>query len=670
MIVASRPAWLLNADFLSSDFSDIHGSEAPKHMAEQDSGSGGKPGKRRPPEKTFGDVRLGIRAGTRRDERPRREKGPNAPTSVAPEDPAAIAATGSGPEEVQERKGPIVERKGGGLVRPASQAGGTTIPGFRRDPNESPPSRAGAPTSGAGTPEQPNSRIFHRQPKPAEPPREPPPAPELVAPVEHESFAELFARSTSQSHGRIAPGQKLTGRILQIGRDTTFLELAGASGGGLKTEALIDSRELRDENGDAKFKVGDEITGYVKSLEDGVWLTTALPKGAQREALQGARASGMPVEGTIIGINKGGLEVDLGSGIRGFVPMSQASARFTPDFSSLVGQRLQFMVTEVKDRDVVLSRRALLEREAREKADALRDTLVPGIQLEGIVTSLREFGAFVDLGGLEGLIPISELTHRRVGHPEEVLKVGQPVTVEVLRVEQGAATPKAGSSGEPRERVTLSLKRLEEDPWMVFGNAIVEGQRFKGKVVRLQPFGAFVELSAGVDGLVHVSKLVGEKGGRVTHPEEVLKEGQEVWVEVEKIDRAARKIGLRPLSDEEAALPPPPRLGPARVGDIVDTTVDKVESFGLFVRWPGGRGLLPASELGTPRGSDLRRSHPVGTKIKAQVVEVDGQNRIRLSATSALQAEERKQVDEYIKENQPSGRGLGTLGDLLKKRLQ
>jgi len=540
-------------------------------------------------------------------------------------------------EPAPEKKGPIVERRGGGPVRAPAPA---------PEPKEPAP-----------------ERVFRRA-APVEPKLEPPPALESQPPVEHESFAEMFAQSSAQQHGRVSPGQKLTGRVLQIGRETTFLELTSGSAGGHKTEALIDTRELRDEHGELKLAVGDQITGYVKSLEDGVWLTTALPKGAQREALQSARESGMPVEGTVIGINKGGLEVDLGSGIRGFVPSSQAALRFTADFSGLVGQRLQFLVSEVKDRDIVLSRRALLEREGKEKAEALRDTLVPGIQLEGTVTSLREFGAFVDLGGLEGLIPISEIAHRRVAHPEEVLKVGQLVTVEVLRVEAGSAQANQGKAGE---RVTLSLKRLEEDPWMVFGNAVVEGQRFKGKVVRLQPFGAFVELAPGVDGLVHVSRLVSARGGRVTHPEELLKEGQQLWVEVDTIDRASRKIGLRPLSDEEAALPPPPRLGPPRVGDIVESTVDKIESFGLFVRWPGGRGLLPASEMG-PRAGDLRRTHPLGTKIKAQVIEIDPQGRVRLSAIAAAQAEERAQVDEYIKENQPKQKGFGTFGDLLKKR--
>lgn len=585
-------------------------------MAESNSGPGDTGGESQPAEQKVGEVPTGL--VRRREARP---------------PPTSDSENGAAVEPPEAKKGPIVERKGGGAFLP-------------------PPPRIRPPKPVAPKPEP-----LFRKPQEAKP-MEPPPAPRMEEPLETESFAQLFASSASQRGNRVEPGQKVTGRILQFGRETTFLDLGSAAG--IKTEALIDTRELRDENGELRFQIGAELTGYVKSLEDGVWITTALPKGAQREALFAARETGMPVEGTVIGVNKGGLEVDLGSGIRGFVPASQASARFTPDLAGMVGQKLQFLVTQVKDRDIVLSRRGLLEREGKEKAEALRDTLIPGLQLEGTVTSLREFGAFVDLGGIEGLVPMAELSHRRIGHPEEILKVGQLVTVEILRVEPQAKT------GEGRERITLSLKKLEDDPWMVFGNAIVEGQRFKGKVVRLQPFGAFVELSPGVDGLVHVSRLVGASGGRVTHPEEVLKTGQEVWVEVETLDRASRKIGLRTLSDAEAALPPGPRVGPPRIGDVLEAIVDKVESFGLFVRFPGGRGLLPGAELGTPRGADLRRSHPPGTKIKAQVIDIDTQGRIRLSATAAVLAEERAQVDAYQKEHQQAGKGFGTLADLLK----
>ena len=574
-------------------------------------------GKKRPHPKTFGDARLGIPAGARKPERP--------PAETAPGRPAAA--------EAAPPKGPIVERRGG--------------VGIRRHERPAPPA---APPKDASEP-APSAKVF-RAPRVERPP-EPPPAPELPEPVETESFAELFARSET-GRPRFSPGQRVVGKIVQIGKDTAFVELGG------KVEALIDVRELRDGDGNVRQVAGQTIDAYVRSLEDGVWLTLTIPKGARREALQQARESGIPVEGTVTAVNKGGLEVDLGGGQRAFCPASQASLRFVQDLSGLVGQRLQFLVAELKDRDVVLSRRGLLEREAAEKAEALRDTLVVGARLEGTVTGVRDFGAFVDLGGLEGLVPISELSHRRVANPGELLQPGQRVTVEVLRLESG--------KGSQTEKITLSLKALESDPWLDKGNALVPGQRLPGKVVRLQPFGAFVELFPGVDGLVHVSRLESPDGHRAVHPKDALAEGQAIWVEVEAIDRAARKIALRPISAEEAAQPAPASSGAApRVGDVVEATVDKVESFGLFVRWPGGRGLLPAAELGTPRGADLRRSHPAGTKLKAAIIEIDAKGRLRLSKVAADQAEERAEVASYL-ESSGKAPGFGTLGDLLKGR--
>ncbi|MHB1844663.1 MAG: 30S ribosomal protein S1, partial [Deltaproteobacteria bacterium] len=496
------------------------------------------------------------------------------------------------------RKGPIVERRGGLNVRrgqrpkpmaepvvaapkvevapPAPEVRSALAPEAEVEAAPSPQVFRSAKPEAEIEAAAPSPQVF-RSAK-VEPRREPAPAPELPEPVETESFAELFARSEG-SRRRLSPGQKVSGKIVQIGKDTAFLDLGG------RVEALLEARELRPQDGALSHAVGETLQAYVRSLEDGVWLTLSIPKGARKEALLEARESGIPVEGTVTGSNKGGLEIDLGAGLRAFCPASQAGSRFVQDLSTLVGQRLQFLVSEVKDRDVVLSRRALLEREAAGRAEELRASLDVGAQLEGTVTSVREFGAFVDLGGLEGLIPIGELSHRHVGHPSEVVEVGQRVQVEVLRIEAGK---------DKKERIALSLKTLEGDPWEEKGNAIVLGQRLMGKVVRLQPFGAFVELFPGVDGLVHVSRLVTPTGHRAVHPKDALTLGQTLWVEVETIDRATRKLGLRPLSAEEAAEPAPVRSGVGpRVGDVVEVTVDKIESFGLFVRWPGGRGLLP-----------------------------------------------------------------------------
>jgi small subunit ribosomal protein S1 len=563
-------------------------------------------------------------------------------------------------KEAPPKKGPIVEHRPGGLnVRrkvsseteaPAAEASAPS--GDAAAPAPALVVQPSAAETPAAEPDAPASARVFRSAK-VEPTNAPPPAAELPVPVETESFADMFARSES-GRKRFAPGQKVKAKILQVGRDTAFLDLGG------KNEALIDSRELRAEDGTLRYQVGQTLEGFVRSLEDGVWVTLTIPKGARREALAQAREGGIPVEGTVSGVNKGGLEVDLGGGTRAFCPSSQADVRFVEDLSGLVGQKLKFLVSELRDRDIVLSRRAYLAREAAAKADELRDTLTVGAHLEGKVVSLRDFGAFVDLGGLEGLVPISELSHRHVAHPSEVLKIGQTVTVEVARIESGK---------DGKEKISLSLKSLEGDPWEERGNAITEGQRLQGKVVRLQPFGAFVELFPGVDGLVHVSRLTTPAGKGVTHPKDALAEGQTIWVEVETVDRTSRKLGLRPITAEEAAVPAPVRTGGGpRVGEVVEATVDKVESFGLFVRWPGGRGLLPVSELGTPYGADLRRAYAIGAKIKASIVEIDTQGRLRLSKIAAEQAQERAEVAEYLNANQRPGKGLGTLADLLKVR--
>ncbi len=566
----------------------------------------------------------------------------------------------------EKKKGPVVVRKKklpprdaaphtsdtNPLPREAGEAGrGGASAGPESTPHPNPPPQAGEGAASAGDEvAAPAPRVFHSER--AKPRLEPPPAPELPEPVEAESFAEMFARSEGKRE-RHAPGQKVRARILQIGRDTAFLELGG------KTEALIEARELCDEQGAPRFGVGAFIEGYVRSVDDGVWVTLTIPKGARREALAQAREAGIPVAGTVTAVNKGGLEVDLGGGTRAFCPASQVELRFTEDLAPYVGKRFEFLVTELRDRDVVLSRSKLLARESAAKAEALRASLEVGAQLPGKVVALREFGAFVDIGGIEGLVPVSELSHRHVAHPKDLLEIGQTVTVEVARIETGK---------DGKERIALSLKALEEDPWEEKGNAVAEGQRMAGRVVRLQPFGAFVELFPGVDGLVHVSRITTEAGRRVAHPKEVLAEGQEVFVEVDTVDRAARKIGLRLITAEEAAQPAPRPSGPPRVGDVVAGTVDRVEGFGLFLRWPGGRGLLPVSEMEGAHGANLKAAFPIGTAVKAAIVEVDATGRIRLSQVAAARAEERAEVDAWMRSSRPAGKGLGTLGEILASR--
>jgi small subunit ribosomal protein S1 len=295
--------------------------------------------------------------------------------------------------------------------------------------------------------------------------------------------------------------------------------------------------------------------------------------------------------------------------------------------------------------------------------------------VKGRVTGLRDFGAFIDLGGIEGLVPVSELSHTRVGHPSEVLKQGDEVEVEILRIEP--ANPNSPEKAKQKERITLSLRARQEDPWKKAAEEIKEGERITGKVARLQPFGAFVELRPGVDGLIHISAL---SNRRIAHPRDVVSVGDEVLVQVEKVDPVEKRISLRRISPDEADQPveaKPEQKEPKqeqaraprpRAGQIVTGKVERIEPYGIFLGFPGGRGLVPASETGTDRGTDLRRHFSLGQEIKAEILEVDGSGKIRLSMTAAVRSEERADAEAWVK-SQPKGggqKGLGTFADLLK----
>lgn len=597
------------------------------------------------------------------------------------------------PRPREERKGPIVQRKpqlGAPLVALETTA---EKPAADQPAGEAAASEAAASEASqvAGSAERPDRPP--RPPRPPRPERTPKPAGpaeprELAESVyaqpgadESADFASLFAQAEHQrgKPGRLKLGQKISAKVAHLGAEVAFLDLGG------KGEGIIDLRELRNDKGDLLVQPGESIDGYVLSLGEGtVTLTRSVPKGSGREVLAQALESKLPVEGTVTGQNKGGLEVDLG-GTRAFVPASQVDIHFVQDQSIFVGQKLLFRVTEMRGGNAILSRRALLEEARAGKAAELRKSLEVGAVLEGVITGVRDFGAFVDLGGIEGLVHVSELSHQRVAHAQDAVKQGQKVSVQVLRIEKDE---------KGQERIALSLRALEQDPWDVARTQLEEGKKLQGKVVRLQPFGAFIELFPGVDGLAHVSALSNK---HVSHPREVVKEGEVVWVQIESIDDAQRRVSLRRITEEEAQQEGPvarpereraahaghagqshgPRAekdaGPAakkfRVGDQVDATVDRCELYGVFVKFEGGKGLVPNQELGTPRGSDNKKVVPIGTAFKAQIIEIDERGRFRLSRTSAERAADRSDYEQYQRNQKPAGKGFGTLGDLLRAKL-
>ena len=491
---------------------------------------------------------------------------------------------------------------------------------------------------------------------------------------EDQSFEELFESSVKDMPERRGArlGEKVTGKIFSLGKEVAFVTVGQG-----KSEAQISMRELMDDQGILRYGVGDTLEAHVVEIgAQGVMLSRALSKSnASMALLTEAAISGIPVEGLVLSVNKGGLEVAVGE-VRAFCPVSQIDVRFVEQPERFVGENLKFRVTEVRGKNVVLSRRALLEEEQKAQAEVLRKTLEVGKVLKGRVVGVRDFGVFVDLGGLEGLIPVSELSHTRVGHPSEVVQPNEELEVEVIRME--AVEPNSPDKGKRKERITLSLRTRQADPFETALGEIKEGDRRKGKVVRLQPFGAFVELVPGVDGLIHISAL---SDRRIGHPRDVVKEGDEIWVAVDRIDVNEKRIGLRKITEEEAQqpyTPPAPRDGaPAgaegaaaaprpKPGQVVVGKVDRIESYGIFLAFPGGKGLVPGAETGTERGTDYRRVFSMGQELKAQILEIDASGKIKLSLTAAVRAEERADMEAYLK-TQPKaagGKGLGTFADL------
>ncbi len=623
---------------------------------------------------------LGIPAGRggEREERPRkgRGRGDGAPRanprpapaqaaegSVAPAEATATPAAKPRRPERRRPQGPlVVVRRATGVVETRE---------LTERPEPAPPAveEAAAPTA-------PEAVAAAEPAAPIRPHLRPPEEPQ----PEDGSFADMLAASEKHEVPvrRVRVGEKVTGTIFQLGADTAFVSLGGRS------EAMIELRELKDEEGILRLGVGDTIEAYVlEAGARGTLLTRTLSKGSASLAmLAEARTSGLPVEGLVLAVNKGGFEVAVGEA-RAFVPMSQMDLRFVDKPDQFIGERLKFRVTELRERKVVLSRRALLEEEQKALAAETRANLDVGKVLRGRVTAVREFGAFVDLGGIEGLVPVAEMSHARVGRPSDVCKVGDEVEVEVLRIEP--PQPTSPDKAKHKERITLSMRARQEDPWEAAAAAIHDGDRLSGKVVRLQPFGAFVELRPGVDGLIHISAL---SDRRIAHPRDAVSVGEEVTVQVEKIDTAEKRVGLRLVRDGEvvgtaspapaehsdaAEKPTATRAAPTprpKVGDVVTGQVDRIEPYGVFLVFPGGRGLIPASETGTERGTDMRRHYTLGQELKVAILDVDAAGKVRLSIPAAQRMEERAEMEAWKRKQPPGagGKGFGTLGDLLKGR--
>jgi small subunit ribosomal protein S1 len=486
-----------------------------------------------------------------------------------------------------------------------------------------------------------------------------------------DEFAALFeAEAGNRPAGKVAQlklGERCRVSVIQVGRDVVFVEVLERGQFGKRLEAYFHVADLRNAEGKVELKPGDMLDAMVVEIDasGGVRLGSSLGRtsGASGiDSLTSAQQAGVPVEGKVTGVNKGGLEVEV-SGARAFCPFSQIERGYVQDPQVFLGRSLTFLVTEVREggKRIVLSRRALLEQEAKLKAGQTLANLVVGAAVRGSVTAVRDFGAFIDLGGIEGLIPNSELSHQRGQKANDLLAPGDSVEVLIREIQPGPANKR----GEPTTKITLSLKALAADPWLDIERHAPVGKVLQGTVMRLLEFGAFVQLAAGIEGLLHVSEL----GGKVTQASAVLKVGEQLNVVVKSIDTATRKLSLG-LAADGLSIGAEAQTPHFIVGAVVSGTVDRVEPYGVFLQVDGtrgrvGRGLIPNGELGTQRGADTRKLFPLGARLTAKVLET-GEGKLRLSVRAVADDEERAEFDGY--RASVSQTKLGTLGDLLRKR--
>jgi small subunit ribosomal protein S1 len=430
-----------------------------------------------------------------------------------------------------------------------------------------------------------------------------------------ESFAQLFEESLASQ--RIRPGQILTGRVIEVGSDKVVVSA------GLKSEAVIDINQFKNERGEVEVSVGDDVEVALDSVEDGSGETRLSREKAKRartwERLETAFEKSEVVSGLINGRVKGGFTVEIDF-VRAFLPGSLVDVRPVRDPSYLEGKTLEFKIIKLdqKRNNVVVSRRAVVEQEYSAERSELLDKLQEGAAVKGVVKNLTDYGAFVDLGGIDGLLHITDMAWKRVKHPSEVVNVGDEIEVRILKFDR------------ERQRVSLGLKQLGSDPWQNIARRYPSGTRLFGKVTNIADYGCFVEIEEGVEGLVHVSEM--DWTNKNVNPSKVVHIGEEVEVMVLDIDEERRRISL----GIKQCKPNPWRefADNYNRGDKVNGQIRSITDFGLFIGLPGGiDGLVHLSDLSWDvAGEEAVRQYQKGQTVEAVVVAIDPEReRISLS---------------------------------------
>ena len=472
--------------------------------------------------------------------------------------------------------------------------------------------------------------------------------------VNHEeSFAELLEKR--RDIVRLEPGQRVRAKIISISGNFVYIDLGG------KSEGVIDSNELVDNDGHLFIKEGDEIEAYFVSIQNGMKKMTTLIHGYspyQLNEIESAYNAGIPIKCDIKREIKGGFEVSAG-GIRCFCPFSQIDLKGGKEGGVYLGQTFPFKILEYNDRgglNIVVSRRALLEEEKQKRIKRLKEVLFVGVDVTAQVKSIHKFGVFVNLGGIDGFIPIGEISWERIERPEDILSLGQKVKAKVLSLDWD------------KNRILLSIKAIQPNPWLNITDKYIVGGRVKGKIVRLKHFGVFVNLEPGVDGLIHISNM--GTGKKINHPKEVVKVGQLIEAYVLSVDAVNRRISL-----SMQPKPEPKKIVFPSIGEEVEGIVERIMPFGVFIKISNGlTGLMPNHEMDTSSGKDHIKMYAEGESILAVVVDVDTKKKkIKLSRKRLLEKKERAELDRFknsLKEQGKSKGSFGSFGELLKAKME
>ena len=421
-----------------------------------------------------------------------------------------------------------------------------------------------------------------------------------------ESFASLFAESLE--HQEMRSGEVITAEVISVDDDFVVVNA------GLKSESIIPTEEFRNDRGELEVKVGDFVKVAIESLEDGYGATKLSREKAKRLAawldLEEAMTEGRIVKGVISGRVKGGLTVMI-NGIRAFLPGSLVDIRPVKDTTPYENKEWEFKVIKLdrKRNNVVMSRRAVLEESVGADREALMSSLTEGSVVKGVVKNITDYGAFVDLGGIDGLLHITDLAWRRVKHPSEVLAVGDEVEAKILKFDA------------EKNRVSLGIKQLGDDPWVALTRRYPVGTRLFGKVTNLTDYGAFVEIEPGIEGLVHVSEM--DWTNKNVHPAKIVQLGDEVEVMILEVDEERRRLSLgmkqcksNPWDDFAATM---------KKGDKVSGQIKSITDFGIFIGLAGGiDGLVHLSDLSWSQpGEEAIRSFKKGDEVEAVILSID-----------------------------------------------